>query len=266
MVHGLGGSSYNWDLLAARLGGTVTAIDLPGFGHSIPQAGDTFERHVEVVIEVLDGIEGPVTLVGNSMGGIVAEVVASRRRIEALVLIAPATPLPPGVFPSDPLTVARLLVQGMPILGPSYTRHLAEQGTPADQVRRTLAIVAADPGTVALEYVAASERLAALRRHAPWAYPSFTASARAVGRRLLRRRWFEDMIDHIESPTLLVWGDQDRVVTPAALHGLSARRPDWTKVELEGIGHVPMLEAPATTADIILEWRATLRHPARTAG
>ncbi len=266
MVHGLGGSSYNWDLLAARLGGTVIAIDLPGFGHSPPQAGDTFERHVEVVTEMLDRLEAPVTLVGNSMGGIVAEVVASQRRIEALVLIAPATPLPPGVLPSDPVTVARLLIQGMPILGPSYTRRLAEEGTPADQVRRTLAIVAADPGTVAPEYIAASEHLAALRRHAPWAYPSFTASARAVGRRLLRRRWFDDMIDRIEAPTLLVWGDRDRVVTPASLRRLATRRPDWTTFELEGIGHVPMLEAPATTADIVLEWRTTVRPSARTAG
>ena len=38
LVHGLGGSHLNWDLLAPRLtgAGRVLALDLPGFGRSEP--------------------------------------------------------------------------------------------------------------------------------------------------------------------------------------------------------------------------------------
>jgi pimeloyl-ACP methyl ester carboxylesterase len=79
-VHGLGGSVRNWDPVAERLGRRVIAIDLPGFGLSAPRPGDQIDVQVGAVVELIESLgSDPVTLIGNSMGGLVSELVAAAR-------------------------------------------------------------------------------------------------------------------------------------------------------------------------------------------
>jgi pimeloyl-ACP methyl ester carboxylesterase len=263
-IHGLGGSSFNWDVIAPMLDGPVMAMDLPGFGVSPPHPGDAIEAYVELVGGMIAELERPIVLIGNSLGGTVAEFVAARYEIDRLVLVAPATPLPPGRPPADLLVFQRLVRQTMPVTGARYTKRLAESKTPLGQVRELMSIVAADPASVSPDFVANSVALARHRRHLPWTYESYTHAARSLARRLVRKREFFEMIDTIEVPTMLLWGSQDRLVNPASLRNLSGRRPDWTAVTLEGVGHVPMLEVPATVSDLLSEWLAT--EPAILAG
>ena len=253
-VHGLGGSSYNWDALAPMLEGTLLAVDLPGFGLSPPHPGDPFDAYLRVVADIVRGSNPPVVLIGNSMGGAIAEHVAVTVDIDGLVLIAPATPLPPGRPAGDPRVFGRLVLQGLPLSGPLYSRHLAESKTPRDQVKDLLAIVAAHPASIAPDLVTGAERLASLRRHLPWTYRAFSDALRSVAIRLVQRRTFFRTVDDVKAPTLLLYGSEDRVVSPHALRYLADRRPDWTTVELDDIGHVPMLEVPATVALTIAEW------------
>src|SRR3954466_9259992 len=76
LVHGLGGSHLNWDLLAPLLTphGRVLALDLPGFGRSEPGGRRaTVEANVAVLRRFLAEVAGgPVVLVGNSMGGMIS--------------------------------------------------------------------------------------------------------------------------------------------------------------------------------------------------
>src|SRR5674476_1535775 len=83
MVHGLGGSLVNWAALAPLLTDTcrVMALDLVGFG--LTQAG-TYSTSVtsnqRMLQRFLREVAGsPAILVGNSMGGLIAILQASRQ-------------------------------------------------------------------------------------------------------------------------------------------------------------------------------------------
>ena len=92
LVHGFASSLYTWkDVIPALAAGhDVVALDLPGFGQSDQPADLSFEDFPRAVLGLMDllGI-GKATLVGNSMGGATAAVVAAERpeRVQALVLI-----------------------------------------------------------------------------------------------------------------------------------------------------------------------------------
>ncbi|MHB1519103.1 MAG: alpha/beta fold hydrolase [Acidimicrobiales bacterium] len=82
-VHGLEGSHLNWTAIGPRLAGTarVVAIDLVGHDRT-PMAGRRADaegrrRLLSGMLEALG--EGPVTLIGNSMGGLVAALQAAVR-------------------------------------------------------------------------------------------------------------------------------------------------------------------------------------------
>jgi pimeloyl-ACP methyl ester carboxylesterase len=51
-------------------------------------------------------------------------------------------------------------------------------------------------------------------------------------------------------------GTHDRLVPLAASQRLAALRPEWTLEVYQGIGHVPMLEAPERFADSVARWLA----------
>ena len=53
-------------------------------------------------------------------------------------------------------------------------------------------------------------------------------------------------------PTLVIWGDRDRLVDPALAPRLAEVVPDSRLLVIDGVGHVAMLEAPETTARAVL--------------
>jgi pimeloyl-ACP methyl ester carboxylesterase len=68
LLHGLGATGDVWR------GFDGVAPDLPGHGSAEWAAPYTFERHAQAVVELLDG---PTTVIGHSMGGVVALVLAA---------------------------------------------------------------------------------------------------------------------------------------------------------------------------------------------
>ena len=60
------------------------------------------------------------------------------------------------------------------------------------------------------------------------------------------------MARSLTAPTLVVWGDRDRLVDPPLAPRLAAVLPDARLLVLEGVGHVAMLEAPEPTARAVL--------------
>ena len=54
------------------------------------------------------------------------------------------------------------------------------------------------------------------------------------------------------SPLGVVWGDADPIALIAMARRLAEERPDAELVELQGVGHYPMLEAPAEFARAVL--------------
>lgn len=108
----------------------------------------------------------------------------------------------------------------------------------------------ASPESLAL----AAEQTRELRDHparlgyAVTAFASATAAAFVSPRRMLAA------IDQVAAPVLLVWGDQDRLVTRPIIDHAMARRPDWRLHVLESAGHAAPLELPDAYVDAVRGW------------
>jgi pimeloyl-ACP methyl ester carboxylesterase len=91
-LHGVMDGVGGWDALAAAVDRPFIALDLPGFGASAPPVLDELDAYAQDVADALAGLEpAPLALLGHSLGGAVAALVAERRaeRVETLVLLAP---------------------------------------------------------------------------------------------------------------------------------------------------------------------------------
>jgi pimeloyl-ACP methyl ester carboxylesterase len=99
----------------------------------------------------------------------------------------------------------------------------------------------------------------------PWANRAFLDAARSILRALRRRGEYRAMVDRIAAPTLVIQGERDRLVSPAASRALAQRRPDWTVDILAEIGHVPQLEDPALFLERVERWLDGPGHAALVA-
>ena len=249
LVHGLGGSAGNWSLVGAGLAhiGRVIAIDLPGHGRSGPVPRHDLDAHLSALTAVIE-LHGfrSVTLAGNSMGGLIAKMLASRRPdlVASLFLVAPATPPPTVVMPASPTIAARLAIRSLPGIGPLAAAALTSRWTPRQQVQETLRVVMAHPDRLPPDAFDRAVQLATLRRTMPWANRAFAESVASVRRALLRRPTYLRMLRAISAPTTLVFGSADQVVPPVALRWLANDRSNWRSIEMPDVGHTPMLELP----------------------
>lgn len=256
LVHGLGGSHVNWMTVGGELAarGRVLAPDLVGFGRT-PLAGraPTVETNVAMLARWLEGeVKEPVTLVGNSMGGLVAALLAADKPalVSRLVLVAPALPIPPGarVDPTVTMVFGLYLVPGM---GEAFLRYRMKKRGPEGMLRDMLRLCGVDPGRVSPATYEAAVALAKERAEHPWADAAFLAAARSLIRTNLRRGRVFDALRRIAAPTLLVHGTADRLV-PLATSAAAARlRPDWRLATLEGIGHIPQLDVPERWLELV---------------
>jgi pimeloyl-ACP methyl ester carboxylesterase len=255
-VHGLGGASTNWTDLADLLSGGLDgeALDLPGFGRSGPAPRSAYSPtgHAETVVALLER-QGrrPVHLFGNSLGGAVAVVVAATRPdlVRTLTLVSPALPSLRPRRASD-VTLPLLLLPGF---GRVVERRLAGLA-PEVRARAVLDLCFGDPSLVPDNRFAEAVEEVARRRDLPYAMEAFTASLRGLawsyalpGERSLWR-----LTGRVQAPTLVVWGDRDRLVPVSLAPRAAATIPDARLLVLPGVGHVAQLEDPESVARAFL--------------
>ncbi|MCU1613266.1 MAG: Alpha/beta hydrolase, partial [Frankiales bacterium] len=192
-----------------------------------------------------------VHLLGNSLGGLISLLVAARRPelVATLTLISPAMPVyrvPPAFDRAVPL----LLVPGIASVA---ERRLAADAA-EDRVRGLIRMVFGDPLHVTGERWEQALVEARERGEQPWADRALTRSMRGLLSSYLRvgRGGAWRLAGAVACPSLVVWGDRDRLVDPRLAPRLAAALPDARLLVLEGIGHVAMLEAPEPTARAVL--------------
>jgi pimeloyl-ACP methyl ester carboxylesterase len=70
---------------------------------------------------------------------------------------------------------------------------------------------------------------------------------------------FESLAAGLRTPTLIVWGDNDRVLHVSGAEVLRRLLPNSQVVIMHGVGHVPMLEDPKQVAEDYIAFRNTLK-------
>jgi pimeloyl-ACP methyl ester carboxylesterase len=68
----------------------------------------------------------------------------------------------------------------------------------------------------------------------------------------------ENYINGLKTPTLIVWGEKDRVIHPATAEVLHKLLPNSEVILMQGLGHLPMLENPRQSAEDYLNFRKKL--------
>ena len=260
-VHGLGGASTNWTdlaaLLAVRFDGW--ALDLPGFGRSQPPARDYSVRgHGQAVVDLLEHVRDrpgpgsgePVHLLGNSLGGLVSLMVAARRPdlVASLTLVSPAMPVY-RVPPAFSRALLLLLLPGIPRLAEKRMAGIA----PEQHARAMIRMCFGDPSRVPRERLNEAVEEMRERSEQPWADRALTRSMRGLLTSYLwvgANAWRQAR--RLPHPTLVVWGDRDKLVDPALAPRLAATVPGARLQLLEGVGHVAQLETPEPVARAVL--------------
>jgi pimeloyl-ACP methyl ester carboxylesterase len=258
LVHGLGGSHLNWDLLAPLLTGQarVFAVDLPGFGRSEPgRRKASVPANVAVLGRFLDEVvKEPAVLVGNSMGGMVSIFAAGERpqSVTGLVLLDPAIPGPRRAL--DPLVAVTFAVYAVPLLGERFLRRNRSRKDAVTRVRETLQLCGVDPDAVPTEVIERSVSLLQERKDVEGMDRAFLAAARSLLWVLADPRRYRRDMAAIAVPVLLMHGDGDRLVPVTAARDIAERHPKWRYVELPDVGHVPQLQVPERVATEIGSW------------
>ncbi len=261
-VHGLGGSAVNWSAIAPLLTGRYrfVAPDLAGFGLTRAAGRDTTVRGNRALLHrFIESVpvtaRQPVILLGNSMGGMVSllEASASPATVAALVLVDSALPF---VLARPDLLVAGIFVlNSTPGLG-GLLRNLRRDTPPEEQVGRLLALCCADPGRVPARAVAQHVEMERRRQEIPDRSQALITAMRSVvqlaGQR--RGRTYRAILDKVRCPVLLLQGDRVRLVPVAVARAAARAHPSWTLEVLPGVGHVPQLEVPEVTAQLITGW------------
>jgi pimeloyl-ACP methyl ester carboxylesterase len=238
-VHGLSGSWPNWleQLPEIAADHRAIALDLPGFGHSpMPQELISMSGYTRLLDELLDELQvDSATVVGNSMGGLISAKLAISfpERVNRLVLVSPG-----GISTyHDPR--GRRILAALRRLEPviaAYTAWVASRSetmTARPLLREaTLGVVTSHPGR--LPGPLAAEQLRGAGK------PGFAQAIQGLYDCDLRGR-----LPEIACPTLIVWGERDRLITVRDADVFAELIPDSRKVLLPDTGHLSMLERPA---------------------
>jgi pimeloyl-ACP methyl ester carboxylesterase len=235
-LHYYGGSSRTWKYITARLAPffRTVAIDHRGWGQSdAPADGYRLADLAADAAGVIAALDlQRYVLVGHSMGGKVAQLMASRRPagLAGLVLVAPAPPSP-MVMPAH----AREMLAG------AYTsRETVEVAL--DTVLTGKPLSAADREQVIEDSL----------RGAP--------QAKAAWPRSTSLEDIADQAGDINQPTLVIAGALDRVDPPIRLQAeLLPRIPQAVMHVLPDTGHLSMLESPDAVAGLIADFCHGLR-------
>jgi pimeloyl-ACP methyl ester carboxylesterase len=258
-VHGLGGSHANWHdlgpLLAQRH--RVLALDLAGHGRT-PRAGRSaaVRANRRLLDRFLAEVVGePAVLLGNSMGGTLAllEAAVHPERVADLVLIGPAAPRVRTELPD--LAVARqAALFAVPGVAEKVLARRRERLGAEGWVREQMSLTTADITRVSAEMRQVAVELVASRAAGPDAEAAFLEAARSLVGLLARGSRYREKVAAVRASALVLHGELDRLVPLSCSEALLAQRPDWRLEVLDGVGHVPQIEVPERTAELVLSW------------
>jgi pimeloyl-ACP methyl ester carboxylesterase len=197
----------------------------PGFGGtSRPDGLDSVANLATLYVALLEALElDEVTVVGNSLGGWIAAEIALQHssRVRTLVLIDAVGLEVEGHRVADVSGLSVPEIQALSFHDPSPFR--VDPAKLSDEQRAVAASNAASLATY--------------------------AGSPAMADRTLR-----DRLGRVTTPTLVLWGDSDRIVDPAYGKAYAAAIPGARFELLKATGHMPQLESPDLVLRAISMW------------
>jgi pyruvate dehydrogenase E2 component (dihydrolipoamide acetyltransferase) len=241
-LHGLGGSQSTWASVLGHFAASyrIAAVDLPGHGASDKPSPDSTDYSISGLAaklgEFLEKLElAPAVLIGHSLGGATALQLALDRPklVRALALVNSA-----GL--------------GAEISGELLDR--IESAPSRDEARQLLELFFQDRRFVLERGI--DDMHAA--RNAPGADEAVKAIAASAFTRYGQNIVLADRLSELEAPLLVVWGELDRVLPSThAVVAVTTLPNAWLEI-MEGVGHVPQVEAAPAFAAIVNRWLASL--------
>ncbi|MFN8534052.1 MAG: alpha/beta fold hydrolase [Dehalococcoidia bacterium] len=230
-IHGLGVDHTIWSGQLAQFGRRrpVVLVDLRGHGRSdkMIDADYSIAAHAEDVLALLRYLSlGPAIVVGTSMGGLIAQQVASLRpdTVRALVLIGT------WAEPSPDLNLVDILARfdAAPDLA-AYYMPIVQRTHPVDT----------DPAAV--------QQILELTTHNP-RETTRAGTAATFGYR------DPDAARQIKAPTLIVAGEHEERATPERSARLRELIHHARLAIIAGAGHAPYLETPAAFNQAVFDF------------
>ena len=222
-LHGLNGNSESWEKQFEQLSDKfrILAWDAPGYGQSSLQDPDV-DRYAEVAAEWLQERDaGQATVVGHSMGGVVAARLAINhpQLVRRLVLSCSQSGL--GHTAKDPL-------------GSSYLARIDARTSLSDSEFGNFGAGRMLPANTSPEIFAAVAARAS------------EVSAAGLGSAIRMIHCTDNLpgLGQITCPTLILDASEDPVVKPDKTADLVSAMPSADRVTLNGLGHAPYLEDP----------------------
>jgi pimeloyl-ACP methyl ester carboxylesterase len=252
LLHGSNADLHTWEPWAAALRDRYRVIRFDQVGHGLtgpdPRGDYSRDNYVEDIREVADRLGlGTFVLGGNSMGGKHALAFAVRypERLAGLVLIdgsgGPMLKIAREDEDEDSGNI------GFAIARMPGVNLLAEQITPRALIAQSLEQSVSNKAVVTE---------AAIDRY--WELLRYPGNRRAT----LKRFGYpydplaEAEITGVATPTLILWGEEDRIIPVEAGRWLAERLPANRLVIYPGIGHLPHEEAAQATLGDLVPWLA----------
>ncbi len=232
LLHGIGASAERWSRIVPLLNRYFRIIipDIVGFGYSDkPTVEYNMNFFVDFVSEFLRTINVNRThIMGSSFGGLVAAELALKFEsvVNKLVLVSPAGSMKTSTKTLDEYILAALY--------PTI-----------ENAKRAFFDMAYDPQTVTEDTIKDFVN----RMKLPNAKYAFMST-------LLGIRNIQDLVHRLTgiiSPTLLVWGEDDRMI-PSSYADEYREIPDSKLIVIPNSGHTPFTETPRSFANTVLDF------------
>jgi pimeloyl-ACP methyl ester carboxylesterase len=223
-VHGVGLDGRSWRFQTDFFEGSV-AVDLPGHGSSTIAAADNVGAYANWLESRARELSStPVTLVGHSMGSLVALETAAKNPdlVDKLILVATSASMPvhrdllDAARRRDAAAAALVIKWSLP-RDPAFGRHKDWVTSLSDSF-----VAAAESGVMASDFTACDTYTDAIT-----------------------------MAEQVRCPTLFLLAEHDIMTKPKAAQPLAAAVSDARIVIIEGAGHMLPLEKPEATNEAI---------------
>jgi len=245
LLHGFLTSSYTWRHVYPALvhQHRVVLVDLPGCGSSPDPRSSRWsaDQVADLLVALLDALGlTDVALVGSQMGGSLAAWTAARHpgRVSRLVVMAA------GALGEDAANLGLYRALGAPVVGPVLARLFPRGPFAARWASAHGEQNPPEPAAVTRYHRQLRRRGAAMARF-------------GLGVRLSYGESFDVLagpLTGLPVPTLLVFGEDDRLVPPSTGRRFAELIPDARLVLLAGCGDFPQEEEPERVAAILAEF------------